>query len=129
MVKNTPYLDRFKDTIKDLSAEFGIAEEDIREIIDHFFLTLKKFITDIRMPTIKISMWGTFKPTIGKINWGIDQTLYHMNLEHGDREVMFRKIRRIQRIKERLLQEKGGKSTWKLWRNKTEEDLEAENQE
>lgn len=126
MVRNTAYLGKFKGIIKALADQFNVSEEYVEDLIDNFFLTLKKFITDPRMPTVKISKWGTFKPTLGKLNWAIGTTLFHMSQDRGDRDKMFKKIRVVQHVKERLLREKAGELTWKEWKNKTIEDLEAE---
>lgn len=129
MAKNIHFLDRYKEIITTLAEKFDLTYEEVFEIIDHFFITLKKFLTDVRMPTIKISKWGTFKPSIGWINWYIQRALWHMSRDQGDRDKMFRKIRVVQRVKDRILQEKQGVNTWKTWKNLKEEELEAESKD
>ncbi len=129
MAKDIHFLDRYKDIVGSLARKFDLSEAEVIEIIEHFFLTLKKYLMDVRMPTIKISKWGTFKPSIGLIDFNIKRTLWHMSEDRGDRDSMFKRIRLIQRVKDRLLQEKKGINTWKRWKNLKAEEIEAESKD
>src|SRR5688572_14192637 len=86
MAKNTSSLARFNEVFKKLAEKHGVSETLVSDIIDHFFQTLIKFITDPRMPTIKIMHFGTFRPKIGKIEWQIRSIIKHYRKANITRE-------------------------------------------
>lgn len=116
--RNTTYLRRFDKIIKNLSEKHGVDEDEIRGMIDHFFFTLKRFITDPRMPTIKITNFGTLKPSIGKLNWQIKNAVKQLRKNPDDPTRLHTKIRHLWAVKQRLIKEKNKEETWKEWRNK-----------
>ena len=118
MVRNTNYLRRFEDEITELSNKHGVSKQDVSDMIDSFFADFKQSIIDPRMPTVKITNLGTFKPTIGKINWQIRNSFRHYRAGRVSRETMVSRIQYLWPIKQRLMKEKAGISTWKEWRDK-----------
>lgn len=118
MKKNTSYLQKFDSIIKDISTDNDLSEEDCKELIDFFFQTFKSFLTDTRMPQIKISNLGTFKPSLGKIDWQIGNAEMHIRNDQQPLERFKSKVNYLSIIKERLIAEANGEETWKEWRNK-----------
>lgn len=117
MDRNTKYLRRFDEDIKELSEELELGEEETREVIDEFFIDMKSMITDSRMPTIKITNFGTFKPSIGKLNWQMRSALRAYRDGKIPRKRAVDKITHLWAIKQRLIKEKNGKNTWKDWKD------------
>lgn len=108
---------RFRPIIQKLSDDTDVPVKDIEEMIDVFFETMKRYITDPRMPSIKITNFGTFKPKLGKINWHIKRTITF--IRSGVVKDWHRpKIKHLWQIRRRLMDEKKGVLTWKSWRNK-----------
>jgi len=124
MAKNFTYLRRFSDIIDSLSAKYDISKEDIEDIIDHFFKTFNKLITDFRMPKIQITNFGTFKPTIGKVNWFLKNSFHRFKFGHIDKDKLRERIKRVWFIKQRIIKEKNGGSTWNNWKDLKKEDAE-----
>jgi hypothetical protein len=118
MEKNTNYLSRFKDDITEISRDNSLIEESVEEMIDKFFTSMKDIITDPRMPTVKITNFGTFKPSIGKINWQIRLALKYFRSGNITRERAVTKISHLWSIKQRLIKERLGEPTWNEWNKK-----------
>ena len=116
--RSTTYLQRYSEIIKIISESCGIPIKDVEEMIDYFFFTFNKFITDPRMPKIRISNLGTFKPTIGKINKNLWHGFKYYRLGLFSREKMVQRIQAVWEIRERLKKENRGIHTWKEWRDK-----------
>lgn len=117
MERNTRYLHRFRDIIETVAKRQNIDSKDLEEMIDHFFRTMKSFIVDPRMPSIKITNFGTFKPTIGKLNKHIRLSLTSIR-ESRKVEHCKAKIKHLWQVRRRLVDERNGGITWKEWRNK-----------
>jgi hypothetical protein len=118
MKRNTTYLQRFESIISELSSKHDLDEEEITDLVDYFFVTMNKFITDPRMPTIKISNFGTFKPSIGKLDWQMKNANYHLLQGKIAEDKLLSKIDTLQIIKDRLIRESNGDETWKEWKDK-----------
>lgn len=125
MPKNTNYLHRYDKLLTKLAEKHGIKKEELILIIDHFFLTMKGFITDWRMPTIKITNVGTFKPKIGKINFVLKTSYRYFRKGYITAEKISSKIKEVWPVKQRLIKESLGIETWRDWRNK-EKDAKTE---
>lgn len=117
-VRSLNYLKRLDKEIKTIAEENGLKEDEVYEIVDEFFKTKKKFITDPRMPRIQITNWGTFKPSIGKIYWQIKTAIYYYKTGAISREKLNDKIRKLWPVRNRLIKEKNKQSTWNSWKNK-----------
>lgn len=116
--RNTNYLKRYSEIINTISETLGIPVKDVEEIIDYFFFTFKVFITDPRMPKIKISNLGTFKPTVGKIKKNLWHAFKYYRLGTFPRERMVMRVQAVWEIMKRLQKEAKGEHTWKEWRDK-----------
>lgn len=121
MEKNTIYLQRFEDTIKEIARSKDLSDGEVREMIDKFFKSFKSKVTDSRMPTIKITNLGTFKPSLSRIEYQIER--FRNMIKHGHRtnnseKVLINKINHLLEIRQRLICEANGEATWKEWRNK-----------
>lgn len=118
MVKrNTNYLLRYEDIIDKLSKKYQVPVEEVKDVIDYFFVTFKENITDPRMPTIKISNLGTFRPTIGRFKWHIRSIRSNYRRKRISREAAHSRLAYIWPVYRRLILEKCGHSTWKEWRD------------
>lgn len=124
MARNTSYLRRYKDILEEIAEENDMKSEEIERIVDHFFITLKKLITDWRMPKIQITNFGTFKPSIGRIDFVIKTTFRYFKRGNIPRERLVSKIKQIWGVKQRLIKEDLGHLTWNEWKSK--EDAEKQ---
>lgn len=118
MARSTSYLKRVYDVVTQLSEEYDVTEEEVEIILDHFFRTQKELIADARMPKIQITNLGTFKPTIGILNWQLRKTLHLYREGTIERDVAVKRISHLWPIKQRLIKEKQGCETWREWRDK-----------
>ena len=59
--KNTIYLVAVKKELEPACAHVGIDVKDGTDILDSFFITLRKFLSDPRLPIIKLGVFGTFQ--------------------------------------------------------------------
>ncbi len=59
--KNTIYLVAVKKELEQACAHVGIDVKDGTDILDSFFITLRKFLSDPRLPIIKLGVFGTFQ--------------------------------------------------------------------
>lgn len=126
-IKSTAYLKRLNSTLDEVSEKHEISKGDLEEILDDFFLTFKKFVTDETMPSILITNFGSFRPGIGKINWNLKNAFYKYRRGWLDKERLRKRIRTTWPIKQRLIQEKLGKLTYKEWRKRYLENAKAKN--
>lgn len=118
MAKSTNYLKSLNDVLKEVSEKHEISIEDLKDLLDHFFKTFKYFIEDPRMPTIKITNLGTFKPNLSKINYHIRRQILRFKKSGGNADRLKIKIKKLWPIRDRLIAESKGKITWLEWRNK-----------
>lgn len=122
--KNLSYILKYEDEVKELCEEHGIEFEDSLEMIDYFFKTFKGFITEEKMPKIQVTNLGTFKPTLGKLDYQIRMTLFYYRRGSISREKAVSKISKLWTIKQRLIKEANGEATWDCWRkNNTLEEI------
>lgn len=124
-----PYLEKYRDRLSKVIENHDVNEEELQEIVDYFFETLREYITDRRMPKIQITNFGTFKPTIGMMNWWIQRELWFYKMGYSDRERVVDKITHLWIIKQRLIKEKNGEATWEYWRKNTMEQIIKDEQE
>lgn len=110
------YILKYEDDIKELSQKHNLDFEESIYMIDYFFKTFKDFITEEKMPKIQITNLGTFKPTIGKLNYQIRMTLFYYRIGSISREKTVKRISKLWAIKQRLIKESMGIATWDCWR-------------
>ena len=66
--KNTIYLISLKKELQEAAAHVGITPEEGAEILDGFFISLRKFLSDPRLPLIKLGDFGYFQTKYTTIN-------------------------------------------------------------
>ena len=116
--RNIAYLRRYKKIITKIATKHGLKDTTVERMVDGFFVSMKKSITDKRMPTIKITNFGTFKPSVRKLNWQIYAAIKHLRRGAKDETKPRNKIKNLWAVKQRLMKEKKGEITWKEWRHK-----------
>lgn len=121
MIKSSSYLRLLKNEISELSKKHGFDENwFVENIIDDHFLTLKEFIEDPRMPIIKITNLGTFRPKLNRINWKIRMILKAVHEKRYSREEGLKKITKIWKVRNRLIAENNNINTWSKWKKRGE---------
>lgn len=120
-MRNINYLKKFDDFVSLMSKDEEVSKDEINFMIDQFFFDFKESLEDPRMPTIKITNFGTFKTTIGKLQWHINICNDKLNKGIGVPEVLNKRIEYLTPILDRLKREKAGESTWKEWRDKSKQ--------
>lgn len=118
MIRSTSYLKKLRPKTELIGKEHDVSPEEIEDMFDHFLQTLKEMIGDPRMPKIKISNWGTYQPSIGKINWQIRRKFYDYRNGSITRDQLRQRISELWPVKQRLIKEKLGHETWPEWRYK-----------
>jgi len=98
-----------------VSEEHNIPKEELEELVDCFFAQMKEYITDPRMPKIRITNFGTFRPQIGKIELIIKRWIRYSKFS-GKKEGLAQKLRPLWKVRRRLVEEKHGVATWKKWK-------------
>ncbi len=117
-IKNTNYLRKIEPELKKIAKDNGLEKEQLEELIDEFFIDLKGFMEDPRMPKVHLTNFGTFKPSLGKINQDIRRTMRRFRDGKTTREILCDKIQRLWPIRNRLIREWNGENTYDEWRKK-----------
>ena len=79
-MRDLKYLEPFKEVINELSKKHRIESKYIEIMVDDFFKNLRSWVSDPRMPTIKITHFGTFYPSLGQINRSLKKSFYWVDL-------------------------------------------------
>jgi len=108
-------LRRLSDIIKKVAKEHDMEEEEVEQILDHFFRTLKMFMMDSRIPKIQITNFGTFRTSIALLRWHMRMAFWYREKGWWNTERVRNKIKKLYPIKNRLVEEKMGKYTYKKW--------------
>jgi hypothetical protein len=66
--KNTIYLVSLKKELQEAAEHVGITAEEGADILDNFFITLRKYLSDPRLPLIKLGDFGYFQTKYTTIN-------------------------------------------------------------
>jgi hypothetical protein len=128
--KNSNYLNQTKEQVKECSDLFNISLDEGNKIIDDFFLVLRDFLNDERMPTFYVPYLGKFSPTIGSIRRSLRITfkLYRSNVI--PRHIAVYRVKKFWPIRNRLIKEKLGISHHEFWKyipsNWQKESIEKE---
>jgi len=69
------FCEKYEPIINKLSVKYRIPPSKIEEILEHFFGRLKEALHDPRMPTVRIPMLGTFKPSLDKLRRSVSVSL------------------------------------------------------
>lgn len=120
--RNYHYLKNLKDEFKQVSEEYDIPLDDLKEMFDELFLQLRKWIVSPKMPKIILHSFGIFEPSINKIElliWRRIKKLRELpDTEENKkkRETLKKKIRYAWAIKQRHIAEKRGIRTFQCWK-------------
>jgi len=114
----TTFLKKLEPELKQIAKEHKLTDLELEEIIDYFFITLKAMIEDERLPKIQITNFGTFRPTIGKLNFDLNKSFFYMHRGSYDRDKLIAKVKKLWPVRQRLAKEGRGEETWKLWSKK-----------
>lgn len=118
-IRATGYLRRLDKELKQICKDFEIKNPDyVDDIIDTFFKTVKGYIEDERVPVIHITNLGAFKPTILKINYELRRSFFNFRQGRLSREKLADHVSKVWEVKQRLIKEASGGSTWNEWKDK-----------
>lgn len=126
-IRPTAYLKRLDVELKKIQKDNEISYDDLEDIIDDFFSIMKEFIEDPRMPKVQITNFGTFKPSLGKINFDIRRGIYKYRAGHLEKQFLIERIQRLWPIRNRIILEKSGVRTWHEWKHKKLEPIGSKN--
>lgn len=117
------FLAKYPGLVKELAERYELSEQEVTQIVGHYFVALKDSFTDWRMPIIVIPQIGSFLPSLGKINWYIKRCLHNYRLGYITKEKLDQRIKSVWPIRGRLKKEKtftsttqADDATWKTWR-------------
>jgi len=119
------YLRRLDEVLERLEQDHGLSKEDISWIMDQFFKDFKDYLADPRLPTIKISNFGKFRPSEKKLNYRMWRAIQAYKAGKLSREVVVSVIKHLWPIKQRLYDEKAGKETYRTWNKKKDKGTEV----
>lgn len=117
-IKSISYLRRIEPELKKIAKDNDLEKEELEQLIDEFFVVLKGFLEDPRMPKIQLTNFGTFKPSLRKINQDLRRGMARYRAGLLSKEFLVEKIHRLWPIRNRLINEKRGVHTWKEWKDK-----------
>jgi hypothetical protein len=109
------FLSKFEGDLNRLGVKYSLTRKDMEEILEFYFLDLKSFITDPRMPKVKIDNLGTFKPALFLINRTISKYYYWRRLGSDNSRKIRSIINRLWRVRKRIHMEKNKVVTFKQW--------------
>lgn len=115
--KNSNYLNQTKDQVKSAAETVGLSEEQAGELIDEFFLIIKEFLNDERMPTFYVPYLGKFSPTLGSIRRSLGITFKLYRSGAIPRDIAVYRIKKFWPIRQRLIKEKLGMVQHDHWRD------------
>lgn len=115
--KNSNYLNQTKDQIKESADLFGISLEEANDLVDDFFLVLRDFLNDERMPTFYVPYLGKFSPTIGSIRRSLRVTFKLYRSGAIPRHIAVYRIKKFWPIRNRLIKEKQGIPQHNNWKD------------
>lgn len=111
------YLNGFEGELNRISVKYSVPVKEIRYIVDDFFERLKGWIVSPKMPTVKISNFGTFKPDKSQIVRSLKRMIKTYRLGYTPPETLRRHIMKLWPIRKRLQKEERKQNTWKKWKN------------
>lgn len=102
--KNTAYLLSLKNEVQEAAEYAGIDFKEAVEILDCFFISLRKFLSDPRLPKIKIGDFGHFQTKYTTINALIKRTisLHKSKPSEGSYAIFLEAFIRMWKIRKRI---------------------------
>ena len=111
----SPYLKQTEKELEMYGKIVGITLEQAQRIIQIFFLTLREFLSDERMPTIMLPGFGKIRPTLGAISKTFRLSLRYYKEKKIPKQILDWRLKRLWPVRLRLIYEKSGKNTYKHW--------------
>lgn len=126
-------MSKFKGDLNRLGVKHSITKEQQEEILESFFDDLKMFITDPRMPKIRIQNFGTFRPLRGQISRSLSKSFWFRGIGQGNIDSLRKRVSRLWAIRQRLLKEEKIRGDYKhnfvFWHQRTYDWKELEKKE
>lgn len=113
------FLKKHQPLVKQIAKDNSVSISEAESIIEHLFWSISKSMADTRMPKILLRNFGVFKPEPKKINYNLYRAIKAYKKGTYSREKLNNKIKQLWPIKQRILKEKLGHSTYKKWANAT----------
>ena len=88
-----------------LGVKYSITRDQQEEILESLFKDLKMFISDPRMPKIRLQNFGTFKPCKGQISRSLFKSFWWRGIGEGTIHSLRKRISWLWAIKQRLIKE------------------------
>lgn len=103
--KNSNYIVYLKKEIEIAAKEAGVDYATACDILDNFFLSLRVFLADPRLPTIRIGRFGYFQTTLGGIRKYIMSAInsYRREPTLERRSILFDKLSKVWKVRNRIL--------------------------
>ncbi len=117
--RNSNYIVHLKKEIEIVAKEAGVDVQTTVDVLDNFFVTLRVFLADPRLPTIRIGKFGYFQTTYGGIRKSLFAALasYKKDPTLEKRSIFWDKFYKIWKIRNRILMARRGESDGIDWKN------------
>ena len=96
-------LRRYLPIIEAICEEQDIDFEDGVEMMEVLFKDVSLLMSDDTMPAIYLKNFGTFRPTIKRINWRLRIAFFYYKRGSFSRERLVAMIRKLWLVKQRLI--------------------------
>ncbi len=113
--RNTSYLHRFEEEIKEAAKEHDLTKDESQQILDDFFRSFKSYMTDETLPKIIVPHLAIFKPSLKKINKRLMHWLNARRRGNINIEVFNKKFSELWIIRQRLILESKKVVTHPCW--------------
>ena len=109
------YLKNLQPILNKVGKKHGITIQEGEFIISELFISLHKFMNDLRIPTIVLPLIGKLRPSPKRINITIRAYINQYKKGNVTREYVNAAIQYYWPIKQRLIKEKNKQNTWIEW--------------
>jgi len=113
--RSSHFVDKWPEWKEEKMSKFDLSEEHFEFVCDSSFDFISECISNPTMPILKISGFGTLKPTIGKINLGLKSAFRWNKLGNKTTEELRNVVRRLWPVRNRLINEYYGEFTATNW--------------
>lgn len=95
-----------KGIFKKVAEKHNVSEKKVDEIYNHFFSSLKSLLQTPMLPEVRITKFGTFKPSLVKVNRHIRKKFSQYNQGNISREELAETISLLWVQRQMLIKEK-----------------------
>lgn len=116
--KNSSYLIFLKKEIEEAAKYAGTDFQTACDVLDNFFETLRMYLEDPRLPSIRVGPLGYFQTTIGAISKFVGKTIlaYRTFPRHSLKVFALEKHARTEKIRRRIRLARQGKKDGIVWK-------------